>query len=228
MAWCGTTLTNNNTAYQTRYSNCPYCLAPMAADIRVVHPEPERRRLERELAVTRKSFAWTEENNKNESHIAELREDVAKLERRLAAIKEVKTPEQAVEIAKKAAPEREAKLDAKRNSAMRPAAHKLEKTLAATTDAVSVPQQDCPIDEQITETTPNGYYAKLNRKPKGATQESQPWEIYLPIHGKSKFCARERSKQDAEARCWKLDRMAEEEKDSTTTINSAVTEAAAV
>lgn len=109
-------------------------------------------------------------------------------------------------------------------AAMHPAAHELEKTLAATTDAVSVPQQDCPIAEQITEITPNGYYAKLNRKPKGATQESQPWEIYLTIHGTSKFCARERSKQDAEARCWKLDRIAEEEKHNTPT--TAANEAA--
>lgn len=98
-----------------------------------------------------------------------------------------------------------------------PVAEEMEKTLAPTTDAVSVPRQDCPTDEQITESTPNGYYAKLNRKPKGATQESQPWEIYLTIHGKSNFCARERSKQDAEARCWKLDRIAEEEKQNTPT-----------
>jgi len=82
--------------------------------------------------------------------------------------------------------------------------------------------------EDITETTPHGYFAKFNRKSK---QESQPWEIFLSIDGaKPKFCCRERSRQDAEARCWKLDRMAEEEMQSTptTTNNEAVAEAAAM
>lgn len=103
-----------------------------------------------------------------------------------------------------------------------------EQTKRKKANGISVPEQDCPTDEHITETTPNGYFAKFNRKPKGATQESQPWEIYLTIHGKSKFCARERSKQDAEARCWKLDRMAEEEKQNTpaTTNNEAAGAAA--
>jgi hypothetical protein len=69
--------------------------------------------------------------------------------------------------------------------------------------------------KNITETTPHGYFAKLNRR---AKQESQPWEIFLSIDGaKPKLCCRERSKQDAETRCWKLDRMAEEEEQTTTT-----------
>jgi hypothetical protein len=68
----------------------------------------------------------------------------------------------------------------------------------------------------ITETTPQGYYAQLNRKPKGATQTAQPWEIYKHVSGaKPAFCCRESSKQDAEARCRKLDRMAEEERQKT-------------
>ncbi|MGC1685350.1 MAG: hypothetical protein WA734_07010 [Candidatus Acidiferrales bacterium] len=72
--------------------------------------------------------------------------------------------------------------------------------------------------EDITETTPSGYFARRNRKPKGATQTAQPWEIFLSIGGaKPKFCCRERSRQDAEARCLKLDRIAEEEKQNTPT-----------
>lgn len=82
------------------------------------------------------------------------------------------------------------------------------------------------ITEDITETTPHGYFAKLNRRSK---QESQPWEIFLSIDGaKPKLCCRERSKQDAETRCWQLDRMAEEEEQTTTTktINEAADAAA--
>jgi len=81
--------------------------------------------------------------------------------------------------------------------------------------------------EEITETTPQGYFAKFNRKSK---QESQPWEIFLSIDGaKPKFCCRERSRQDAEERCWKLDRFAEEEKLSTpTTTNNEAAEATAM
>jgi hypothetical protein len=71
--------------------------------------------------------------------------------------------------------------------------------------------------EDITETTPNGYFARRNRKPKNATQTSQPWEIYLDTGTKPKFCCRESSKQDAEAQTRNLDRMAEEEKQNTTT-----------
>ncbi len=82
--------------------------------------------------------------------------------------------------------------------------------------------------EDITEATPHGYFAKRNRKPKGATQEAQPWEIYLNTGAKPKFCCRESSKQDAEARCWKLDRIAEEEKQNTTTTNNEAAGAAAV
>jgi hypothetical protein len=71
------------------------------------------------------------------------------------------------------------------------------------------------ITEDITETTPHGYFAKLNRR---SRQESQPWEIFLSIDGaKPKLCCRERSKQDAETRCWKLERTAEEEEQTTTT-----------
>jgi hypothetical protein len=84
--------------------------------------------------------------------------------------------------------------------------------------------------EEITETTPHGYFAKLNRKPKGATQESQPWEIFQSIDGaKPKFCCREANEQDAEARCQNLDRIAEEEKQNTpTTTNNEAVEAAAM
>ncbi len=84
--------------------------------------------------------------------------------------------------------------------------------------------------EDITVATPHGYYAKRNRKPKGATQEAQPWEIFLSIDGaEPKFCCREPNRQDAEACCWKLDRMAEEEKKSTpTTTNNEAAEAAAM
>jgi hypothetical protein len=83
--------------------------------------------------------------------------------------------------------------------------------------------------EDITEVTPHGYSANLNRRPKNATEESQPWEIYRKVSGsKSFFCCRERSRQDAEARCWKLDRMAEEEEQNTptTTLNAAAEAAA--
>jgi hypothetical protein len=81
--------------------------------------------------------------------------------------------------------------------------------------------------KDITETTPHGYFAKFNRK---AKQESQPWEIFLSIDGaKPKLCCRERSRQDAEARCRNLDRIAEEEKQSTpTTTNNHAAEAAAM
>jgi hypothetical protein len=83
--------------------------------------------------------------------------------------------------------------------------------------------------EYITETTPGGYYAKLNRRPKSATQTTQPWEIYRKVNGsKPKFCCRERSKQDAETQMWNLERMAEEEEQNTTTSNEAAAEAAAM
>lgn len=83
--------------------------------------------------------------------------------------------------------------------------------------------------EDVTETTPHGYYARLNRKPKGATQESQPWEVYRGDAPNSEFCCRERNRQDAEVRCWKLNRMAEEEKQSTQiTTNNEAAEAAAM
>jgi hypothetical protein len=72
--------------------------------------------------------------------------------------------------------------------------------------------------EDTTETTPHGYFARLNRKPKNATQTAQPWEIFLDINGeKPKLCCRASNKQDAEAQMWKLDRMAKEEKQSTPT-----------
>jgi hypothetical protein len=81
--------------------------------------------------------------------------------------------------------------------------------------------------EDITETTTRGYFAKFNRK---AKQESQPWEVFQSIDGaKPEFCCRERSKQDAEARIWKLDRMAEEEEQNApTTTNNEAVEAAAM
>lgn len=84
--------------------------------------------------------------------------------------------------------------------------------------------------EDITETTPHGYYAKLNHKPKGATQTAQPWEIYKQVGGaKPAFCCRESNKQDAETRRWKLDRIAEEEEQNTpTTTNNEAVEAAAM
>jgi hypothetical protein len=83
--------------------------------------------------------------------------------------------------------------------------------------------------DDLTETTPQGYFGKLNRKPKGATQESQPWEIFQSVQGaKAKFCCREANEHDAKERIWKLDSIAEEEKQntSTTTNNDAVGAAA--
>jgi hypothetical protein len=81
--------------------------------------------------------------------------------------------------------------------------------------------------EDITETTRHGYFAKLNRRPKGATQEAQPWEIFLSIdRAKPKFCCRERRRQDAEAQTCKLDRMAEAEERDPTTIKPTAAEAA--
>jgi len=71
--------------------------------------------------------------------------------------------------------------------------------------------------EDITETTPNGYFALRNRKPKNATQTSQPWEIYLNTGAKPKFCTREKNEQDALARIRELDRWAKVEKQNTTT-----------
>jgi hypothetical protein len=86
--------------------------------------------------------------------------------------------------------------------------------------------------EGITETTPNGYFARRNRKPKNATQTSQPWEIYLDTGAKPKFCTREKNEQDALARIWDLDCKAEQLKQDETTItttnNEAVAEAAAM
>jgi hypothetical protein len=66
--------------------------------------------------------------------------------------------------------------------------------------------------EDITETTPHGYFAKLDRKPKGATETAQPWEIYLNVNGANKpvFCCRESDRQGAEAQMWKLDRRVED------------------
>jgi hypothetical protein len=81
--------------------------------------------------------------------------------------------------------------------------------------------------ENITETTPNGYFARLNRKPKGATEEAQPWEIYKNVNGaKPALCCRERNRQDAEAQTWKLDRRGEDHIASLPTYDAA--EAAAV
>ena len=85
--------------------------------------------------------------------------------------------------------------------------------------------------EDITETTPNGYFARRNRKPKGATQEAQPWEIYLNTGAKPKFCTREKNRQDALARIWGLNRKAEQLKQDetiTTTTNNEAAGAAAV
>ena len=85
--------------------------------------------------------------------------------------------------------------------------------------------------EDITETTPNGYFAERNRKPKNATQTSQPWEIYLNTGTKPKFCTREKNRQDALARIRELDRWAKEEKQNsttTTTNNEGAAEAAAM
>ena len=76
--------------------------------------------------------------------------------------------------------------------------------------------------DNITENTRHGYFSKLNRKPKNATQEAQPWEIYKNVSGaKPEFCCRERSKQDAEAQVWKLERMAKEEEQTTTTTTTS-------
>jgi len=85
--------------------------------------------------------------------------------------------------------------------------------------------------EDITEATPHGYFAKRNRKPKGATQEAQPWEIYLDTGAKPKFCTREKNRQDALARIWELNRKAEQLKQdetTTTTTNNEAAGAAAV
>ena len=86
--------------------------------------------------------------------------------------------------------------------------------------------------EDISETTPNGYFAQRVRKPKNATQAAQPWEIYLNTGAKPKFCTREKNDKDALARIWDLDRKAEQLKRDETTItttnNEAVAEAAAM
>lgn len=125
-AWCGTSLTNNNTAHQQRHATCPYCIAAMAADIRVVSPEPERRRLERELLEVRARLKMYERmhmhalrdgNKGHEDYLLTLREEVAELERKIAALKEIKTPEQAVAVAKKATAEREVQRKAEADAA---------------------------------------------------------------------------------------------------------------
>jgi hypothetical protein len=85
--------------------------------------------------------------------------------------------------------------------------------------------------EDITETTPNGYVARRNRKPKNATETAQPWEIYINAGAKPKFCTREKNRQDALARIWDLDRKAEQVKQdetTTTTTNNQAAEAAAL
>lgn len=86
--------------------------------------------------------------------------------------------------------------------------------------------------EDISETTPNGYFAQRVRKPKNATQTAQPWEIYLNTGAKPKFCTREKNDKDALARIWDLDCKAEQLKQDETTItttnNEAVAEAAAM
>lgn len=121
IAWCSTSLGNNNKAHQTRHATCPYCIAAMAADLRVVNPEMKRRSIEKDLKEAREALNRHEmlvqrclpeyrsaHYQDSVRAIPEYREEVAKLEQELSVIKEIKTPEQAVEAAKKAAAEQEA------------------------------------------------------------------------------------------------------------------------
>jgi len=136
MSWCHTSLNQNNTAYQARHATCPYCIEAHKAGVPVRNPETWRRYYQKELAdrVARlKDHERMVENclpehrgkhyDSSVKYIPELREEIVELERKLAAVNEVKTPEQAVEAAKKAAAEREA--EQKRLQSMKPTFNQL-------------------------------------------------------------------------------------------------------
>ena len=117
MAWCGTSIKHNHklVAHQTRYATCPFCIAAMKAGIPVSNPEMERRYLEKELKEERKQLSDYESSERQGKQpewmtemILELRESIVKHEQRLAVVMEIKTPEEAVEDAQKAAAQREA------------------------------------------------------------------------------------------------------------------------
>ena len=122
-SWCGKGLTNNNAASQNRYATCPFCIAAMAADIPVQHPETWSRHYTKDLKETRKLLVNAEKHATADSEtyagytVPELKEKIAELEAKLTAIKEVKTPEQAVAAAKAAAAQKEE--DRKTDAAMR-------------------------------------------------------------------------------------------------------------
>ena len=122
-SWCGKGLTNNNAASQNRYATCPFCIAAMAADIPVRHPETWSRHYTKDLKETRKLLVNAEKHATADSEtyagytVPELKEKIAELEAKLTAIKEVKTPEQAVAAAKAAAAQKEE--DRKTDAAMR-------------------------------------------------------------------------------------------------------------
>jgi hypothetical protein len=119
LSWCRTKVNLNNTARQAKHATCPYCIAAMAAGIPVMNPTMERRWIERELKEAHERLPDLESRvelclpeyrdeawQRHKEEIPKLREKITKLGQELEEAKKIKTPEQAVEAAKKAKAER--------------------------------------------------------------------------------------------------------------------------
>jgi len=122
--WCGKDSAHSNMASQKRHATCPFCIAAMAANIRVMHPDTNLRwaknKLESKRTVLKNLECLPEETlpeyrddrwQRDQARIPKLREEIAALEVELEAIKQIKTPEQAVEAAKAREAERQAERD---------------------------------------------------------------------------------------------------------------------
>lgn len=121
--WCGKDSAHSNMASQKRHATCPFCLAAMAANIRVIHPDADVRRVKNELESKRTILKNLERGDqvlpeyrddrwqRDQARVPKLREEIAALEVELEAIKQIKTPEQAVELAKRREADRKAEHD---------------------------------------------------------------------------------------------------------------------
>lgn len=120
--WCGKRASQScNVARAKNNATCEYCRAAMAANIRINHPETMLRDLKKELKEARENLkhhegmvanCLPEYRAVNYKHsvkaIPERKKEITELEAKLAIWENIKTPEQAVELAKRFAAERAA------------------------------------------------------------------------------------------------------------------------
>lgn len=120
--YCGKDAHHANMARSRKHATCPFCVAGIAANLQINHPEVMVRHFKGELKDTRSLLKHHEQlvdaclpehrganYNRSLGAIPECKTEIAELEAKLAIWEAVKTPEQSVELAKQAAAEKEAR-----------------------------------------------------------------------------------------------------------------------